>query len=517
MTSSSIFLTAAEVIVTIREINKLAFLALIPVFLLLRWVYYEYTMHINVPSVGIPPGILGRWRAGLRWEKESKYLVSEGMSRYGKFNKPFKIRHPLRWIVCITDPTILNELKNLPQTVASTGDGLDQLIRSDYTFYPGILKDSWHNNIIREKLPGAFMKLLPEITSEISKTWEKVKIGDEWKEVNHYEVLIQIVAKTTSRVLAGLPLSKNEEFLQIILKHATSVVTTSTLLDKFPTILQPLVEWLFLEREKTIAGALKYMRPILEKRMASMKDGEWAGGSGKPDDLFQWLLDSAPPSTSVREMTFKFLLINFASLHTTSFAITQALFDLATNPSLQNSLHDEIKTKLRETGGWTKQAFVELKLVDSVLRESARMNGSNICTMLRTVVTPHTFSDGTHVTKGAWVAASSADIHLWDKIYSSPEVFDGFRFYNMRQGEGNANKFQNVSTSFEYLTFGYGERACPGRFFATNQLKMILAYIVCNYEFKLKEGRERPKNVYFGMTISPDLSEGLLFRNRVDK
>lgn len=47
-----------------------------------------------------------------------------------------------------------------------------------------------------------------------------------------------------------------------------------------------------------------------------------------------------------------------------------------------------------------------------------------------------------------------------------PSEFDGFRFYNLRKMPGKENKQLFVTVSPESLTFGYGNHACPGRFFA---------------------------------------------------
>jgi hypothetical protein len=58
----------------------------------------------------------------------------------------------------------------------------------------------------------------------------------------------------------------------------------------------------------------------------------------------------------------------------------------------------------------------------------------------------------------------------------------------------------------------------PGRFFAATELKVLLAYIICNYDFKTAavSERERPKNNFFSFLCSPDPDAELLFRVRVD-
>ncbi len=42
----------------------------------------------------------------------------------------------------------------------------------------------------------------------------------------------------------------------------------------------------------------------------------------------------------------------------------------------------------------------------------------------------------------------------------------------------------------------------------------MLAYILLNYDIKLANGNERPKNVWFGRSCSPDPTADVLFRKR---
>ena len=60
-----------------------------------------------------------------------------------------------------------------------------------------------------------------------------------------------------------------------------------------------------------------------------------------------------------------------------------------------------------------------------------------------------------------------------------------------------------------------GALSCsPGRFFAANVLKALVAFLVLNYNFKLADGGTRPENVYIGENVLPDPTAQLLFRKR---
>ena len=61
--------------------------------------------------------------------------------------------------------------------------------------------------------------------------------------------------------------------------------------------------------------------------------------------------------------------------------------------------------------------------------------------------------------------------------------------------------------------FGYGPHACPGRFFATNEIKMLLARLILEFDFKNEDGSmERYPQINVGKQSGPDASKNLLFK-----
>ena len=65
-----------------------------------------------------------------------------------------------------------------------------------------------------------------------------------------------------------------------------------------------------------------------------------------------------------------------------------------------------------------------------------------------------------------------------------------------------------------HLTENAPDVYSPGRFFAANELKAIMAYIVVNYDLKIGGDGKRPENLYFAATMIPDPKGEILFRKR---
>ena len=74
----------------------------------------------------------------------------------------------------------------------------------------------------------------------------------------------------------------------------------------------------------------------------------------------------------------------------------------------------------------------------------------------------------------------------------------------------------SVSLSFCHRVRGVDDNGVrsPGRFFAANELKAMLAYIVVNYDLKIAEDGERPPNMYIGANVVPSPKGEILFRKR---
>ena len=54
----------------------------------------------------------------------------------------------------------------------------------------------------------------------------------------------------------------------------------------------------------------------------------------------------------------------------------------------------------------------------------------------------------------------------------------------------------------------------PGRFFASNEMKAMLAYIVLTYDVKLEREGMRPPNEWYGHHLVPNMKGKVMFRKR---
>ena len=128
---------------------------------------------------------------------------------------------------------------------------------------------------------------------------------------------------------------------------------------------------------------------------------------------------------------------------------------------------------------------------------------------------PISLSDGTHLPAGTKVLAPQAGISRDEQHFSDPDTFDALRFYRMRKESDEAsNRWQFTSLSDTNINFGAGRHACPGRFFAGNEIKVVLAHFLIGYDVRLKAGEQRPEAMAMVMTKAPKAGTQLEFRRR---
>ena len=121
---------------------------------------------------------------------------------------------------------------------------------------------------------------------------------------------------------------------------------------------------------------------------------------------------------------------------------------------------------------------------------------------------------GVLIPEGTMVAANMVDAHFHPSMWGeTASEFDPYRFIKLEKATGKA--IQLPTSTLYTMTFGYGRHACPGRFFAGQEMKLLMAYFLKNYDLKFENGEgERPKNFWFGMGNVPNGNARVLMKRR---
>ncbi|KAI1789139.1 cytochrome P450 [Ganoderma leucocontextum] len=490
---------------------------------ILFWVviYRWHTNPLNaIPTVGgfsTPPL---SYVGAVSFIRRGRETLHEGYKKH--YGSAFKIPLLDRWMVIVSGPKMVEDIRRRPEDELSFTATVETLLQYRYTVSQKMHDDPYHVAIVKEKLQNRMLPaIMPDLIDEVGTTVQKYfpAEGNEWVSVDVLSSALKIVARTSNRVFVGLPVCRNEEYNDISVQFAVEIVKAGTALFLFPDVLKPFAAPFVSKVKQTTERALLHLQPIIRQRIAAMqekeKEKEWLD---KPNDILQWIIDRAVAKQETdAEITERLLLLNLAAVHTSSSSMSQVLYHLAERPDLLLSLREEVEAVI-DAEGWSTSSFAQMWKLDSILRESQRYNGFTLASLMRVAMKDIILDNGMLIPKGTILGVPAHPMHFDDAHFPNADVFDPFRFARMREaardGQGSA-RHQFASTSSEYIPFGHGHLACPGRYFAANQLKAVLSYIILNYDLKLAENLQRPQNMYVSLAVLPPMGGNILLRKRV--
>lgn len=186
------------------------------------------------------------------------------------------------------------------------------------------------------------------------------------------------MAAVSTRIFVGDELTTNEEWLTGTIDYTIQLITCATILKHLPTPLLPLV-YRFLPAYRKLqnikASAKRLIKPIIQSRREQMEQPGYVGGN----NMLQWMLDERVKKSfhdkDYETMAQFQLQLAFASLHTTSMALVNMIFDLVAWPTNIDILREEIDEQLKKTeGGFSRDLIHNLPKMDSFMKESQRHN-----------------------------------------------------------------------------------------------------------------------------------------------
>ncbi|KAH8828951.1 cytochrome P450 [Flagelloscypha sp. PMI_526] len=481
-------------------------LGVIAVYVVHRYFTIYHTLK-NIPTVG-PSGFFTTYSGIFDFFKNANSIFEEG------YRKVFKIYTVTGWRLYASGRARLADAKKAADDELSFIDAANEGLQAEFTLGPEIAWDPYHVATVRGPLTRNLTTIYPEMREEtVASATDHIPLSEDWVEVPAMEGLMKMVSRISNRMIVGLPLCHNQEYLDINVKYTMQVITNALLLRMLPHSLRPFVAKVVCSTHYSYRRIKKIIGPMLQERL---DNDEQFGKSyaGRPNDFISWLLDTAQGSQrTIRDLCVRILALNFAALHTTTMTVTHALFDLATNPQYIDPLREEVEAITKEHG-WSKASLQKMKKLDSFMRESTRMWGLSPVSSGRLVMKEFTFSNGQVVPPGYILNFIARSIHRDEANFENPLEFRPFRFSDMRDEEGQGVFHSFVTLEPDFVLFGIPNRhACPGRFFAAVEIKGILAHLITTYDFKTEDG-QRPKNIEFGEGFSPNPKAKLLFRKR---
>ncbi|PRQ38938.1 putative 4-hydroxyphenylacetaldehyde oxime monooxygenase [Rosa chinensis] len=164
---------------------------------------------------------------------------------------------------------------------------------------------------------------------------------------------------------------------------------------------------------------------------------------------------------------------------TTATAMVWAMAELATNIRVMKKAQEEIRNCIGNKGKATEIDTEQLQYLKMIVKETLRLHPSGPLllpreTMSHFKVLSYDVDPKTTIFVNDW--AISRDPEFWN----DPEKFIPERF------DDRSVDFKGQH--FDFLPFGAGRRICPGIYMAATTMELILAKLLCCFDWKVPDG-----------------------------
>ncbi|RIA86175.1 cytochrome P450 [Glomus cerebriforme] len=254
---------------------------------------------------------------------------------------------------------------------------------------------------------------------------------------------------------------------------------------------------------------LSKITPVIKQRI---KDKNSLGDSWKrPNDIMQDLMEEYQideNNVDIRNVADFLMNFIFSSVHSTSIAFTYCLHEYINNPEYHNELLEEAEgmyNEYKHLPYYTPDILDKMVKMGNFIKETLRVNWHDVSLPHKVMTSQFTFGNGYQVPEGRVFQIFTQLIHHDPKVYGpTPENF-------------NPNHHKNSPAhrpERHFLAFGMGREACPGRFFAINELKVALHFIILKYNIKGVSGKRIEPKRMGGFLFPSD--EGIIFEKKLD-
>ncbi|KXJ88002.1 cytochrome P450 [Microdochium bolleyi] len=496
----------------------------------------------GLPLAGEADGKKGfRFKTRLRYYYDCAALYTEAYYRFGKKGEAVLVPGYGGRADLILPESSCEWAMTQPDSALSVSEAFLQANLSTYSLgHSRYWGDPWQFAIVKTQLNNMLTTLIPAVADELDYIVPKVLGNDteSWREIHLDEAVRMIVAAASSRFTVGLPLCRNEDYLQRTMAIIDGVMLTAIVGNCIPSFLVPIAARLTsIKTWHNLVKIKNHITPQYQDRLNTLEKD----ASEQEQDQLQVMLRFAQKKrptevNNIGIMATRLAASNFVSMHQTSGTATQMIMNIIDSDPEHGTiskLREEADAVLWGRGEWTKEKFIAMTRHDSVARETMR------CTfpfgnrgLLRKVMKDGIVTDkGVKLKKGTIVAFLASQAQKDPAKFDNADSFDPWRFSRQVEKETAASSGKTedgakkkvayhetafVTTSPDYLPFGHGRHACPGRFLVDFELKMTVAYILKHYDIKFPDeynGR-RPANKQVAELTAPPPGVKILVKKR---
>ncbi|RAH82408.1 cytochrome P450 [Aspergillus japonicus CBS 114.51] len=511
-------------------------LAVIVVLLLLvftnRLTTWEYIVPKEVQWIDRPPERFGYLRAKARSFFVMKQNVMQAYLECNKKGRAAALAIAFGRPQIILPPKYIRWIIDQPESVLS----MDPIHDEFHAFVQdGLVGDHSVQEVLRKELTHNLGRLTADINDEIVDALQAVW-GDspEWRTIPLKDSTRTIIARITNRLFVGKELCRNEQYIRDAVGLGLAVMPETVFQDLLPRPLKgpvsKLVKWI---NRFYMAGFNRHLLPVVQQRIRDVKrmeeQPEAASSADElPSEFLTWIVQRAirrgePMAEMEQRVIARVGMANLASIETTTNTMSKCLADLTTLGEAQGYrrlVTAEARTVLRECQQRPEKKDIDkLGCIENALKESLRL-AVVFPGLIRQVTSPtgatlaaDKETGGLRLPHGARISVAAYAIHRDDSLWPEATTYNPARY---EVEHAAAPRVPMSRASERFLSFGMGKRACPGRFFVTDELKLLFAHIFTKYEIKVIPPPPTTAGLFTELTLRGP-QEQLMIRRRTEE
>ncbi|KAJ5618090.1 cytochrome P450 [Penicillium hordei] len=479
-----------------------------------RLTTWEYIVPKEVQWIDRPQERFGYLRAKARSFFVMKENIMQAYLECNKKGRAAALAIAFGRPQIILPPKYIRWIIDQPESVLS----MDPIHNEFHAFVQdGLVGDHTVQEVLRKELTQNLGRMTADINDEIVDALNAIwGNSPEWKMIPLKDSTRTIVARITNRLFVGKEICRNEDYIRDAVALGMAVMPETVFQDLVPRPLKgPLslvVKWI---NHYYMAGFNRHLQPIVRERVQAVrqmeetveKKGEESEEnpeqkpSSLPNDFLTWIVQRAvrrgeSPADIEQRVIARVGMANLASIETTTNTMSKCLADITTLGEAQGYralVTAEAQKVLCDCQNLpVKKDIEKLVHIENALKESLRL-AVVFPGLIRQVTSPTgaTLEDGLHLPCGARISVAAYAIHRDDNVWPDATTYNPAR-YESPQAPTDQTTAKVPSShlpmsraSESFLSFGLGKRACPGRFFVTDELKLLFAHMFTKYEIQI--------------------------------
>ncbi|KAK1976380.1 cytochrome P450, partial [Colletotrichum cereale] len=257
-------------------------------------------------------------------------------------------------------------------------------------FAVGTRPDQLFQRVIMKRITKLLNQITQPLSSETKYAVDRIfESPTEWREYSIKDDILDLICRLSSRVFLGDEVCRNEEWLAITKSYTVNGFLSAQILRPYPYWTRFVAQWFVPEcraLRQQVSDSRSIIEPVLQKRRALRQR---AREEGKPapsfNDGIDWFEDESRGEEY--DVVGAQLGLSLVAIHTTTDLLVEAMLRIAENPGLFDALRKEV-VEVLSAEGWKKTALFNMKLMDSVLKESQRLKPITSAIMSRVATRP---------------------------------------------------------------------------------------------------------------------------------